>query len=101
MKTFYDPHPGFAGAAIRLPDVVRLVAKGMDGKEMEMEKAVGILQDAANNLIADGSFGEAVVEAHTSTLGGPDDGYIGLMLTEGDGDENSYPKHSFRLIRFK
>jgi hypothetical protein len=100
VKTFFDPHPGRAGAAIRLPDVVRLVAKGMDGKEMELEKAVSILQDAANNLVADGSFGEAVVEAHDSVLDS-DEGYIGLMLTEGDGDEQSYPKHSFRVIRFK
>jgi hypothetical protein len=100
VKTFFDPHPGFAGAAIRLPDVVRLVAKGMSGKEMELEKAVSVLQDAANNLVADGSFGEAVVKAHDSVLDS-DEGYIGLMLTEGDGDGQSYPKHSFRVIRFK
>lgn len=93
MKTFYDPHPGFAGAAIRLPDVVRLVANGMVGKEMEVEKAIGILQDAANNLVADGTFNMAEVTDH------PDHAYIGLMLSEGD--EGTYPKHSFRVIRYK
>lgn len=91
MKTFYDPHPGFAGAAIRLPDVVRLVAKGMDGKTMELDKAMDIIQDAANNLVADGTFGSAEVMDHEN--------YIGLTLC--DGDEMSYPKHSFRVIRYK
>lgn len=91
MKTFYDPHPGFAGAAIRLPDVVRLVAEGMDGKTMELDKAMDILQDAANSLVADGTFGHAAVMDHED--------YIGLMLCEGD--EGTYPKHSFRVIRFK
>ena len=51
MKTFYDPHPGFAGAAIKIPDVVRLVANAMNGKEMEVADAVRILQDAANTLV--------------------------------------------------
>ena len=91
MKTFYDPHPGRAGAAIKLPDVVRLVAKGLDGKEMEVAEAVRILQDTANTLVSDGSFGDAQVADHGD--------YIGLMLTEGD--EYAYPKHSFRLIRYK
>lgn len=95
MKTFYDPHPGRAGAAIRLPDVVRLVANGLVDKEMEVEKAVGILQDAANGLVADGSFGAAKVEDR------PEHEYIALWLTEGDGEEDKYPKHSFRVIRYK
>jgi hypothetical protein len=90
-KTFYDPHPGRAGAAIRLPDVVRLVAKGMDGKEMELDKAMDIIQDAANSLVSDGTFGHAQVADHED--------YIGLTLCEGD--EGSYPKHSFRVIRYK
>lgn len=95
MKTFYDPHPGFAGAAIRLPEVVRLVANGMVDKEMEVEKAVSILQDAANTLVSDGDFGSAKVADH------PNYQYIGLMLSDDEEGGDKYPSHSFCLIRYK
>jgi hypothetical protein len=93
MKTFYDPHPGRAGASIALPEIVLLVARGLDGKEMEVPDAVRIIQDAANDLVADGTFGDAKVEDHKE--------YIGLMLTEGEGGAEDFPKHSFRVIRYK
>lgn len=93
MKTFYDPHPGRTGAGIALPEIIQLIAKGLDGKEMEVSDAVRIIQDAANALVSDEFFGDAKVEDHKE--------YIGLVLTEGEGGVEDFPKHTFRVIRYR
>lgn len=90
MKKFYDPHPG---ASIALPEIISLVAKGISGKEMEIADVVRIIQDAADTLVADGSFGDAKVEDQKD--------YISLTLVEGEGGAEDFPRHSFRVIRYK
>ena len=43
---FYDPHPGFAGCTIPIPEEVRLVANELNGQEMELEIAIELIQKA-------------------------------------------------------
>jgi hypothetical protein len=93
MNSFYDPHPGLAGASARLPEVISIAAKELDGKEMEIPDAVKILQDAADVVISAKEYGSAKVEARNE--------YIGLTLIAGAGGKNDYPQHHFRVIRYK
>lgn len=49
MKTykFINPHPGFGGAVVRVPENVMIVANWLDGKEMTIQDAIQCLQDAS------------------------------------------------------
>ena len=40
LKTFYDPHPGFAGAFLPIPTAVRKVAEELNGKTMTLGEAL-------------------------------------------------------------
>lgn len=76
-KTFFDPHPGFAGALIPIPTAVKKVADKLDGK-------VIFLHEAA-----------AKIQAVTSGTVSIKDGWIMLEFSEPDGT-----RHGFRVIRF-
>jgi len=80
VKTFYDPHPGFAGATIPLPDRVKRVIDQFDGQSLTLAEAVKRLSAVTSGQIK-------VVAEH---------GYIALYLGGGD-----RPLHFFRLIRFR
>lgn len=47
-KTFYDPHPGFMGAAIPIPDAVKKVADKLNGKNMSLRRAIDRLKKVTN-----------------------------------------------------
>lgn len=93
MKTFYDPHPGQGGASIKLPESIVLVAKELDGKQIKVSDAVKIIQDAADILVLSRLFGNAKTEDRKDC--------ITITLTEGEGRAEDFPKHSFRIIRYK
>lgn len=78
VKTFFDPHPGFAGALIPIPGPVRKVANDLNGESMTLREAVARIQAVTN--------GEVSVK----------DGWISLELHRSDG-----AWHMFRVIRFK
>ena len=40
LKTFYDPHPGFAGAFFSIPTAVREVAEELNRKTMTLGEAL-------------------------------------------------------------
>lgn len=44
LKTFYNPHPGFAGAAIPMPIEVKRVADKLHGKTMPLKEALSSLR---------------------------------------------------------
>lgn len=44
IKTFYDPHPGFAGAAIPIPSAVKNVADKLSGKTLPVRMALSRLK---------------------------------------------------------
>jgi len=76
-KTFFDPHPGFAGAIIPIPAAVKKVADGLNGKTMLLQKAVDMIQAVTNGTV--------------SSL----DKWIKLELNENG------RRHIFRIICFK
>lgn len=78
VKTFFDPHPGFAGAAIPIPTAVRKTANKLNGKNMSLREAVVKLR--------------AVTSGKVSVK----DGWIALKLRESDDI-----RHVFRVIRFR
>ena len=78
VKTFFDPHPGFAGAAIPIPSAVKKVANELNGKSTSLRKAVAKLQ--------------AVTDGKVSV----EDGWIMLELREPHNTEQM-----FRVVRFK
>ena len=43
-RTFFDPHPGFAGASIPIPGPVKKVADGLDGQTMPLKEALARLR---------------------------------------------------------
>jgi hypothetical protein len=77
--TFLDPHPGFMGAAIPIPEPVRLAANDLAGRTMRLADAI-----AALKAVTDGEVW-AVAQYR----------YIGLRIKEPSGRE-----HHFRVIRY-
>lgn len=75
---FYDPHPGFAGALVPIPQPVRQVAHELAGQHLPLDEALKRIR-----AVTDGRV-EATGEC------------IGLELPVSDGG-----RHLFRVIRFK
>ena len=80
VKTFFDPHPGLAGAMIPIPEAVRKVANNLNGKSMTLREAVARIQAVTKGTIR-------VVERYK---------FIYLELPGSGGI-----RHGFRVIRFK
>ena len=78
----YDPHPGFAGAAVPLPKSMKKIVDELNGRKMTLE-------DALENLssVAEGGGTIHLVENL---------GYIGFLYMETDGRQ-----HFFRLLRYR
>ncbi len=81
-REFFDPHPGFAGAAIPIPGPIKKVADELDGQTLPLKEAVSRLQ----------AVGIGTVEVV------PEHDYIGLRLGDTSG---RYVSHFFRVIRFR
>ena len=80
VKTFFNPHPGFTGAMIPIPESVRKVANELDGKSMTLREAVARIQ--------------AITKGKVNIANNYD--FISLEITEANGT-----RHAFRVIRFK
>ena len=80
-RTFYNPHPGFAGAAIPIPVAIRRIAEDLDGQTLSLRKAIHRLEKA--------EIGEISVVAELN--------FIKLLL---DGDKK-YRCHIFRVICYR
>lgn len=80
VKTFFDPHPGFAGAIIPIPTAVKKVADELNGKSMPLGEAVNKIQAVTNGEVE-------IVEKYN---------FIALKLRETNGI-----KHCFRVIKFR
>ena len=78
-KTFYDPHPGFAGAAIPIPGPVKAAADALDGKSMTLREALAKIRATTNGSVE-------VVSKY---------GYIGLRLGGG------HAEHFIRVIKYR
>jgi len=82
IKTFFDPHPGFAGAAIPIPHQVKEAADKLDGQSLTLAEALECLRSA----YPAGRF-EVVAEYD----------FVSLWL---DGGRHQ-PSHMFRVIRYR
>lgn len=78
IKTFFDPHPGFLGAAIMLPATVKIAADKLNGKTMSLYEAAAMIRAATEGIVS--------VERD----------HISLMLKVPDN-----VTHIFRVIRFR
>lgn len=47
---FYDPHPGFGGAAIALPKEVKKVVEELNNRELEIEEAIEKIRRVAPKI---------------------------------------------------
>lgn len=81
MPTFFDPHPGFAGAAISIPREVKAVADGLNGKRMSLRRAVNKIK--------------AVTRGKVEAVSDPRHNFIGLTVRSG------VLIHFFRVIRYR
>ena len=79
---FYDPYPGFLGALLPLPKIIRETAKKLDGKIMTLEEALDILNPQAEKV------GGSVEIAYSHS-------FISFDI------QSSIFHHSYRLIRYK
>jgi len=80
-KTFYDPHPGFLGAAVPLPEKMKEAAEQLSGKVISLEEAIGFLTPIFE------AIGGTLVEGNN---------FILFMIQESSGI-----KHCYRLIRYR
>ena len=81
IRVFYDPHPGFAGAAISMPAKAKEVADKLNGQKLSLRNAMKALKK-----VTDG----------TLSIVAEDFKFIMLKIKTDDGAE-----HFFRVIRFK
>lgn len=107
---FYDSHPGFAGAAICFPNLLKEVADSLDGVEGTLEDAMTLFREAGDTLVSQKLFGKVEVKTieqlytpgkngTPNPLGPPlTDPFITVILYEGDGNEKKYPTHQFKAI---
>lgn len=79
VKTFFDPHPGFGGAIIPIPEAIKRVADELSGKTMSLRNAVAKIRKATKGKVS-------IVQDHN---------FILLELTSSNG-----MCHAFRVIRF-
>jgi hypothetical protein len=82
---FFDPHPGFGGAMIALPEPFVSLAKELDGQEMTLVEAVAKIEAVIEKSGL--PMKVRIVDKYE---------FISVDLGEGDG----YPRHSWRLIRY-
>ena len=82
LRVFYDPHPGFAGAAVPIPQKIKQVADALSGQTMSLREAVKRLRATQVGLI------EVV----------PDRNFIRLSLTDPTG---RYVAHIFCAIKYR
>lgn len=87
MTYFYDPHPGFLGAAVPCPEEVRRAAEALADKVLSVDKALARLR-AATRLP-----GKAEISAQDVS---PTEGWIRLLWETPSG-----MIHIFRLIRYE
>ncbi len=78
---FYDPHPGFGGAVVRLPEEMKKVADELNGRKISLEEALGNFNSVVEKI---GGY----IEIQSS--------YLAFRY-----DEKNGRKHCFRLIRYK
>lgn len=81
VKTFFDPHPGLAGATIPLPKAVLKVVEDLNGKSMTLRKATARIRQVTTGKVS------------TSK----DHKHIFLEIVE----PSSGIRHVFRVIRFR
>ena len=79
----YDPHPGFAGAAVPLPRPMKDAADELNGQSLILEDVLANLSPIADEV--GGTLG--IVEKYN---------FIGFRIKEKSGRE-----HFYRLIRYK
>lgn len=91
MVEFFDPHPGFAGAAIRFPQPLLEVANSLAGSKGTIQDAIALLQQAGDTLVEQKRFRKVEVKDHS------DYKFIGVSLYDG---EDGYPGHSFKAISY-
>ena len=80
-QTFFDPHPGFAGAAIPIPGAIKKVADALNGQTLPLKEALARLRAVG--------IGEIGVVAKYA--------FITLRLYSGP----NQPEHFFRVIRYR
>jgi len=79
-RTFYGPHPGFAGASVPIPTLVKRVADELDGQTMPLSEAVARLKAVGIGTV------EVVAKYD----------YIGLLI----GSPGGY-QHYFCVIKYR
>lgn len=81
LKHFYDPHPGFGGPVVRLPEILKQAVLKLDNKVLKIDEVVEDLIKVAKQFDANIAIKEGMITATIKTS----DGYI----------------HSWRLIRYR
>ena len=82
LRVFYDPHPGFAGAAVPIPQKIKQVADALSGQTMSLREAVKRLRAVRVGQI------DVVAEPN----------FIRLSLTDSGG---RYLEHAFCVIKYR
>lgn len=80
---FFDPHPGMLGAAVAIPEKVRLIAASCDGKRMTVKEVVQKVKAAVSK--------DWTVESG--------DGCVMLFSPPAKG--TSFPMHCWRVLQYK
>lgn len=98
-RTYFDPHPGFAGAATVIPEPVRLVANEMNGKSYEDDEALRLIQEAAPA----GFELELITYKDKTAIGGETAEYHGdgmLILRSCGNSPPPYPINEWRVLKW-
>jgi hypothetical protein len=83
---FFDPHPGFGGAAVPLPDRVKIAADELAGKRLPVEAALAVFKVALAKMPP----GYEVKDTQSECL---------MLRYKPTGA--SFPQHVWRVIRYR
>ena len=93
LVKFFGPHPGVGGAAVPLPQKIKELIDTLDGMELEIAEAVGLIQSV---IIQAGIQAEVEIsDKFSGPLG------HGALLLWMPGKNAPPPKHLWPLIRFQ
>ena len=91
VKSFFDPHPGFGGAAVPLPPPIKEAADNLNGQKMSLEDALEKIKGVVRKLFPKGGWDVEVKEKS----------WVALTIHENGGWSKGGRTHMWCLIKFK
>lgn len=91
IVTFYEPHPGFGGAAVPLPGPVKIAIDELDGKTMTLRQGIAKIKATSVGKLETRNLATIEIWEDPACI----------VLGLGEWPPKKAPHHTWMLIKFK